>query len=311
MLGIGDTDLLDACSDFGCGSFAGVTPRMSKRGGIQTIRKESSDALIAHAIIHAKWTIGASITEDNSALAAYVKASRTFLGSTISARVRWHVPNAIAQRDLVKHLNSVFSSGGWTQLFDHSGLLRTIDIDHKLRGGMGVVSLQWPAPAMPMETRPWIAYTSAVIFISTTVAMVLATTYILGWQSSSAAALLLGGQFSLGIGQVIAQLIVQRQRTTLYQHIPTPGLDMTWMLFNNSWDSVFFHRPVTTTRFLVNHITIGQHVTMKQTYIPTWQVVLTSSAIILGFVAFYVGAKSAHVGTVTIYIVRNILTTPV
>jgi hypothetical protein len=158
---------------------------------------------------------------------------------------------------------------------------------------------------MPLETNGLIVFLFLGCLVSVILAVVIiATSRLLRWQPVSASTLLLGGHALLGGGHVAAQWIVKHQRTTVYIDISRTGLPDTWMLVNNTWfTSRLARRPISYNPLTPNQTKIGQHLSMKAQYIPSLHALSTIATIGVGFVAFYIGARSSHIYTIVIYIV--------
>jgi hypothetical protein len=308
MLGVGEADISDACAELGCGTLHSVVPRLSQRGGLTSEAKGFNRGIAACAILRAKWELGEGNACDKLDFDGLCQLLEVFSAGTISGRLVWDVKdmNALqATTDAVEQLLQTFWDGhNWDTHLFHSINSSTEPL---LEGGKGVVELHWPAPAMPLETN------SSIIFLfigslalSMLFVVIIATSPLLGWQSVPASILLLAGQVILAGGHVAAKWIIEHQRTTLYFNIPRAGLADTWMLVDNTWfTSRLARRPISYHPLTPNETRIGQHLSMKGQYIPALHALLTLAAIAIGFVAFYIGARSSDIFTLLIYIVSS------
>ncbi|TFK38960.1 hypothetical protein BDQ12DRAFT_722813 [Crucibulum laeve] len=305
MLGAGEADITDACAELGCGALHGVVPRVSARGGLSSQLKDFNRGTAACAILRAKWRTG---DEDGTTKLDFEKISlllTKFESATVSGRLIWDFDDITSQMQtrsaVVALLRECWDGQGWrTNMFEAFNSSK----EAQLKDGRGLVELHWPAPAMTLETNASIVLLFIFFFSVISVAVVVfATSPLLQWQSTPASVLLLGGQLLLASGHVAAQWIIKHQRHTVYIDIPRNGLSETWMLVDNTWfTSVLARRPVSYKALNPNHLYIGQHLSMKRKFIPTSHALLTLIAIGIGFIAFYVGARSSNVFTILIYI---------
>ena len=306
MLGVGEADISDACAELGCGTLHGVVPGFSQRGGLITEAKGFNRGIAACAILRAKWELGEAGAYDKLDFDGLCRLLEVFSAGTISGRLVWNVKDintfqATADA-IVQLIQKSWDGRNWDPRLFHS-----IDpsMEPLLKGGKGMVELHWPAPAMPLETNGFIIFLFIGSLALTMLFVVIITTSpLLVWQSVPASVLLLGGQIILAGGHVAAQWIIKHQRTTLYIDIPGTSLADTWMLVDNTWfTSRLARRPISYHPLTPNETRIGQHLSMKGRYVPALHALLTLAAIAVGFVAFYIGARSSHVFTILIYIV--------
>ncbi|KAF7335177.1 hypothetical protein MSAN_02351000 [Mycena sanguinolenta] len=235
-------------------------------------------------------------------ITAMMKALQSFSGSTVSGRFQWAAKDSEEQRKLVDSLERIIRrSFDGTYQWDRR-IFDLIHAEQVLKSGQATYELHWSAPAMPMETNPWVIFAfggaSTLAFLSV---VIVSTIY--KWQTVPAAFLLVGGQAVLATGHVAAQWTLRRLRTTVYLDFPRSGFSDTWMLVDNVWfTSMVARRPLIGIS-KTDHLRVGQYLEMKSRYIPTWQAILTLVAIGIGFIAFYVGAKSSNAYTILMYIV--------
>jgi hypothetical protein len=230
----------------------------------------------------------------------------SFSSATVSGRFQWIAKNSEEQWNIISDMQRVLLSAfDGTHEWDRE-IFDLIQTDAALKGGEATYELHWPAPAMPMETNPWIIFvfgTTSVLSFLTVVVISTARQ----WQTVPAAFLLVGGQAVLATGHVAAQWSLKHQRKTIYLDFPRGGFSDTWMLVDNVWFTSMLARRPLKGDSKMSHIKIGQYLEMKNMYIPTWQAILTLSAIGIGFIGFYVGAKSSNVYTILVYIVSVLL----
>jgi hypothetical protein len=306
MLGVGEADISDACAELGCGTLSGVVPHLSHRGGLTSQLQSTNRGVIACAVLRAKWELGKVESSSKLDLGSLCRTLEVFASGAISGRLVWDVNDADALQTTAALVEQLLQKCWNGQDWD-ARLFQSIDSSEEtaLKGGNGMVELHWPAPAMPLETNGLIVFFFIACLVSIILAVIIiATSRLLRWQSVAASTLLLGGHVLLGGGHIAAQWIVKRQRTTVYIDIPRTGLADTWMLVNNTWfTSRLARRPISYNPLTPNHTRIGQHLSMKQQYIPSSHALFTIVAIGVGFVAFYIGARSSHIYTIVIYIV--------
>ena len=184
---------------------------------------------------------------------------------------------------------------GIITIFDSYSKSQTI---LRLRHARGMIELHWPAPSMALETNPTIVLLFISMFIILPVVVdVIAATSITNWQEPAATALLLGGQGILALGHFLAQMVPKRQRRTVHFDIPRQDFSGTWM-----FTSQLARRRLSRNPLSPYTARIGQYLSMKPS-IPTWQVLATLFTIVIGFLAFYIGARSSNLWVILFEIV--------
>ncbi|KAL1740448.1 hypothetical protein HDZ31DRAFT_85425 [Schizophyllum fasciatum] len=301
LLGAGDTDILDAAADVGCYVLFGLVPRMSKRGGLTCKGREVNRGIAACAIVTLDWDMGANAIDFDS--------MRTFLqefsAATVTGRVEWtcgDLGDLIAKvRDVRQKITHSLDKG--QSPFDSDSQMSVYEELEKMQGGHGYVELHWPSPSLPLETRPYIlyVYTSAFLLIFFVVAVFTASPLI-KWQSPQASALLLGGQLVLSLGQTLTHVIIKRLRTSKTVKVPTRAIVPEWQLVDNTWFTSALARRSLAPSTFDGYVHLGQHHRFSRTLVFRWEALLTLLLLVVGFLAFYIGAKSSDVRTVIIFI---------
>ena len=303
LLGAGETDILDGCAELGCGTVFGVVPRFSKRGGLTCLDKSRNPGIAASAILRARWNLRRSLDKktgkEADGLDIFSKFLTTIHMSTLSGRLVWQCQSWEEKNDTVNCIQRLLlqswnaNESVWT-----TNLLTVFQesTDPKIRNATaGMIEFHWPAPSMPLETHAGVVFLfiTALIVLPTAV-IVIAATPLTNWQTPAASALLFGGQAVLSTGHFLAQWVVKRQRRTVHLDIPRQNLSDSWMLVDNTWfTSTLARRRLPYNPLSPHTVTIGQHVDMKE-YIPTWEALVTLVTIAIGFLAFYIGARSSH-----------------
>jgi len=308
MLGAGEADLFNTCAELGCGTLHGVVPHFSQRGGLTTEHQGSNRGVAACAILRAKWELGEADSNEKLDFDSVCRLLEDFSSGTISGRLVWDVKDMDTLQATATLVQQIMQKS-WNGQDWNARLFHSIDSSTEilLKGGKGMIELHWPAPAMPLETNGFIVFLFiGCLALATLCVVIIATSPLLFWQSVAASTLLLGGQILLGGGHVAAQWIVKNQRVTVYIDIPRAGLAGTWMLVDNTWfTGRLARRPISYHSLTPNQTRIGQHLAMKGEYIPTLHALFVLTAIGVGFVAFYIGARSSHIYTILIYIVSS------
>jgi len=230
--------------------------------------------------------------------------------STLSGRLVWQCQNWEEQNDIANRVQRLLlqswnaNESVWT-----TNLLTVFQesTDPKIRNAIaGMIEFHWPTPSMPLETHAGVVFLFITVFtILPTAVIIIAATPLTNWQTPAASALLFGGQAILSTGHFLAQWVVKRQRRTVHLDIPRQDLSDSWMLVDNTWFTStlarrrLFHNPLSP-----HAVTIGQHVVMKE-HIPTWEALITLVTIAIGFLAFYIGARSSHLWVILFEIVSH------
>jgi hypothetical protein len=300
LLGAGEADIIDACAELGCGSVFGVVPMFSKRGGLTAHAKNRNAGIGACAILRAKWNLRPDGAEDKThpkyseldEFRAKIRMSQT------SGRLVWNCENWEAQNKLAVMVQETLlrswrpQSSSWD-----SQLFQSFDDceEPSIQNANGMVELHWLAPDMPLETNTTIVLLFIAFYtIVPTAIIVIAATPLLGWQTPAASALLWGGQAILSIGHFLAPLIIKRQRTSVHVDVTRDDFSSSWMLVDNTWfTGTLARRRVHHNPISPHTLRLGQHALMKSEYIPTWEALLTLLTIAIGFLAFYIGARSS------------------
>ena len=305
LLGAGETDILDACAELGCGTVFGVVPCFSKRGGLTCEAKNRNAGIAACAILRARWNLRRSCDKnagkeaDGLDMELFSEFLTTFHMSTLSGHLVWQCQNREDQNDISNRIQRLLlqswnaNESVWT-----TNLLSVFQesTDPKIRNATtGMIELHWPTPSMPLETHPGVVFLFIAVFtILPTAMIVIAATPLTNWQTPAASILLFGGQAVLSAGHFLSQWVIKRQRRTVHLDIPRQSLSDSWMLVDNTWfTSTLARRRLWYNPLSPNTVTIGQHVNMKE-HIPTWQTLITLVTIAVGFLAFYIGARSSH-----------------
>ena len=307
LLGAGETDILDACAELGCGTIFGVVPRFSKRGGLtcEARPKNRNPRSAACAILRARWNLHrsrdkkAGIEADGLDMELFSKFLTTIHMSTLSGRLVWQCQNREDQNDISNRIQRLL-----LQSWDANESIWTTNLlsvfqestDPKIRNATtGMIELHWPTPSMPLETHPGVVFLFIAVFtILPTAMIVIAATPLTNWQTPAASTLLFGGQAVLSAGHFLAQWVIKRQRETVHLDIPRQNLSDSWMLVDSTWfTNTLARRRVWYNALSPHTVTIGQHVNMKE-HIPTWEALITLVTIAVGFLAFYIGARSSH-----------------
>src|SRR5262249_1742525 len=117
-----------------------------------------------------------------------------------------------------------------------------------------------------------------------------------------------GGQAILVFGHVLAQHLVRSRREILRVSIPRTGLGTRWMLIDKpKFTTSLARRPYSSSNLHRSHVVLSQCLKYKGRYAPTWRVLITLVALIVGFLAFYIGGKSSSIQTIAVYISLFIL----
>lgn len=137
LLGVGDSDIEDACVEFECSTLNGIMPVMSKHGGLTTHGKQTDLELAACAILKADWGLG---TENRGAkldFGVLCDLACRFDTSTVSGRVKWDVENAQAGRSVVECVTGHIPPGGEQKLEQSriTNLFHALNKDERLGGG--------------------------------------------------------------------------------------------------------------------------------------------------------------------------------
>ncbi|KAM6495937.1 hypothetical protein JOM56_008643 [Amanita muscaria] len=314
LLGAGETDILDACAELGCGTIYGVVPRFSKRGGLTCEAKTRNPGIGACAILRARWTLPKPRDKktdkeaDGLDMEELSKFLTTIHMSTLSGRLVWECQHLEEQNDIANRIQRLLlqswsaNESAWT-----TDLLTIFQetTDPKIRNATaGMIELHWPAPSMPLETHAGAVFLFIAVFtILPTTIIIIAATPLTNWKTPAASALLFGGQAVLSTGHFLAQWVIKRQRNTVHLVIPRQNLSSSWMLVDNTW----FTNTLARRRLLHNPlsphtVTIGQHLNMKD-HIPTREALITLVTIAIGFLAFYIGSRSSHLWVILFEIV--------
>ncbi|KAL1697440.1 hypothetical protein GGG16DRAFT_41248 [Schizophyllum commune] len=299
LLGAGDTDILDAAADVGCYVLYGLVPRMSKRGGITCKGREVNRGVAACALVTLDWTLGEKKI-DFEPMRAFL---REFSAATVTGRVEWECDNLNDLLAKLKDVRDRISHSLETGPFDSDSHMSVYEELENVQGGRGYIELHWPSPSLPLETRPYILYISIggflIVFL---VIAVFTASPLLDWQSPQASALLFGGQLVLGLAQTLTHVVIKRLRTAKTVRIPTMGVVPDWQLVDSTWFINALARRSLAPSRRGNHFQLGQHYRFSRLLISRWEALLTLFLLIIGFLAFYIGAKSSDVRTVIIFI---------
>lgn len=314
LLGAGETDILDACAELGCGTIFGVVPRFSKRGGLTCEAKTRNPGIGACAILRARWTLPKPRDKktdkeaDGLDMEELSKFLTTIHMSTLSGRLVWECQHLEEQNDIANRIQRLLlqswsaNESAWT-----TNLLTIFQetTDPKIRNATaGMIELHWPAPSMPLETHAGVVFLFIAVFtILPTTIIIIAATPLTNWQTPAASALLFGGQAVLITGHFLAQWVIKRQRNTVHLVIPRQNLSSSWMLVDNTWfTSTLARRRLLHNPLSPHTVMIGQHLNMKD-HIPTWEALITLVTIAIGFLAFYIGSRSSHLWVILFEIV--------
>lgn len=300
MLGVGGQDIKDAARVLGCAAVAGdVIPRMDEKGGMTSNGTGHGLEQAACAIVRQRWQTGSRALPDRQLnLESLRRVPATFVAGTMSGRLMWEVQSHEKAMEMIRKVQEALSSPSFSE---RDVFNKMNDLD----GGHGTIELHWPGPAMPLETNPSIIYLYGCSFVASFVSVAFFTgSHILLWQSPISSALLVGGQLLLILGHVAAQHAIKSQRETLEVRIPMRETTHWSMIDNTRFASAVARRPFPSHS---STLTLGQYHRFGSKYIATWHALPVLSALILGFIAFYVGGKSSDVKTVVIYIVLFIL----
>ena len=283
MLGIIDEDIRDAARAVGCAALIdNAVPRMDNMGSLICDDGEVEPEEAACAVVMLEWGSPLDILESVDLI--------------VTGRVKWRVSGD-------QLIDKIQEQVEW---FGHSGLGvfgNASNLGEKVDPGM--IELLWPAPAMSLETHPGLPMLFLGFFGSAFLAIpILASSPLLSWQSHLPSAILMGGQTLLVLGCVAATYIVKLQRDTpkfkIYKY--SLGDQREWIIFDKAKSpSSFVRRPFPATPGA--HLALGQHLRFKTKYVPRVYAVVTLLATVIGFVCFYLGAKSSDTKTVLIYIV--------
>ena len=311
MLGAGGQDIKDAARALGCAAIAGdVIPRMDENGGMVSNGTGYTLDQAACAIVRQKWQTGSRCKLD---LFGMQRVPATFFAGTMSGRLVWKMDSAEKTVEMIQKFQEALSTPSYAGSSISDVFSKVNDLD----GGTGTVELQWPAPAMPLETNPSIIYLYGCFFVASFICVAfLACSRILLWQSPISSGLLVAGQALLILGHVTAQCAVKSQREILKVRISVEN-PTHWLMVDKTRFTSAALRPLTVPRrssfFRRSYnnrtafVTLGQYHRFSNKYIATWHASLVLSALILGFIAFYIGGKSSDVKTIVIYIVLFIL----
>ncbi|KAL1699519.1 hypothetical protein EV121DRAFT_216059 [Schizophyllum commune] len=299
LLGAGDTDILDAAADVGCYVLYGLVPRMSKRGGITCKGREVNRGVAACALVTLDWTLGEKKIEFEP-MRAFL---REFSAATVTGRIEWECDNLNDLLAKLKDVRDRISHSLETGPFDSDRHMSVYEELENVQGGRGYIELHWPSPSLPLETRPYILYISIggflVVFL---VIAVFTASPLLNWQSAQASALLVGGQLVLGFAQTLTHVVIKRLRRVKAVRIPMTGVVPDWQLVDSTWFINNLARRSLAPSRRGNHFQLGQHYRFSRLLISRWEALLTLFLLIIGFLAFYIGAKSSDVRTVIIFI---------
>uniref|UniRef100_D8PRE3 BRCT domain-containing protein n=1 Tax=Schizophyllum commune (strain H4-8 / FGSC 9210) TaxID=578458 RepID=D8PRE3_SCHCM len=299
LLGAGDTDILDAAADVGCYVLYGLVPRMSKRGGITCKGREVNRGVAACALVTLDWNLGEKKI-DFEPMRAFL---REFSAATVTGRIEWECDNLNDLLAKLKDVRDRISQSLEKGPFDSDSHMAVYEELENVQGGRGYVELHWPSPSLPLETRPYILYISIggflLIFL---VIAVFTASPLLDWQSPQASALLFGGQLVLGLAQTLTHVIIKRLRTVKSVKIPAAGVVPDWQLVDSTWFINSLARRSLGPSRRGDHFQLGQHYRFSRLLITRWEALLTLFLLIIGFLAFYIGAKSSDVRTVIIFI---------
>jgi hypothetical protein len=300
MLGAGGQDIKDAARALGCAAIVGdVIPRMDENGSLVSNGTGYTLDQAACAIVRQRWETGSRCHLD---LLSLGRVPTTFFAGTMSGRLVWEIDSEKRTLATIRDIQEA---------------LATPDVFYAMNqvvGGIGTVELHWPAPAMPLETNPSIIYFYGCFFVASFISVAsLACSRILLWQSAISSGLLVAGQTLLILGHVAAQYAIKSQRETLKVTISVENPTHWLMIDKTRFTSAAALRPLTVpSRRRRLHagtplVTLSQYHDFSSKYIATWHASLVLSALILGFIAFYVGGKSSDVKTIAIYIALFIL----
>lgn len=304
MLGVADEDVRDAARATGCWTLTGgAVPSMDKHGGLTIAANGKGAEHAASAVVRLKWNTGHKESLD---LAALRRVVTTFTSATMTGRVFWRLNATLERSAREKMIEEVRENLLRSKIGSGLGVFEAMA---RLEGGEGMIELHWPVPAMPLEVKPVLIYLYVGVFgLSFLAVAILAASHPLSWQSPLSSALLLGGQVVLALGHALTRSIVQNQRKTLEVQIPRMGLGKQWMMVDRTrFPSAVAQRPYPFSHFLPDHVILSQHHSLKGNFVVRWQAVLALTALVVGFIAFYVGGKSSDVKTVLVFIALFIL----
>ena len=280
MLGIIDENIRDAARAVGCAALMdNAVPRMDKNGGLICDDGKVEPEEAACAVVMLEW-----------------ESSLNNLDSVrliVTGRVKWRVSGDQLVDKIQEQVEWLGRSG-----LDAFG--KTSNLGEKVDSGM--IELLWPAPAMSLETHPGLPMLFLGFFGSAFVAIpILASPHILSWQSHLSSGMLMGGQALLVLGCVAARYIVKLQRNTPTFDIPKRG-QREWIMIDKAKSPSFFvRRPFPAAPGA--QLALGQHLRFNTNYVPRVHAVVALFATVVGFICFYLGAKSSDTKTVLIYIV--------
>ncbi|KAK7471251.1 hypothetical protein VKT23_002658 [Stygiomarasmius scandens] len=324
MLGAGNADIYDAATELGCYTLHGMVPKLTKRGGLSCRNHEVNRGVSACAVVKQTWNSdtkpekgkgeeekrekkigGRNASPDFGKIGLVVK---DFNGGTVTGRMMWECKDAADYQDKTGQVHaalmSTFTAGNTVYGAPSQNDMTIFEKVGDIPGGVGMLELHWPAPAMVLETNGWICSISSATFLTLFLAVaVLTASPLLGWQSPLASAFLFGGQIILTLGHTCVHVLFRRLRRQTTITIPSQDVADTWTLVDNTWFvSALARRPVSLRTLDESHITLGQFVAFKRPYLPRAQALFGLLAVAAGFIIFYVGARSSDYRTVLIYI---------
>ncbi|THV00530.1 hypothetical protein K435DRAFT_837226 [Dendrothele bispora CBS 962.96] len=323
MLGVGNADIYDAAADLGCYTLFGIVPQLTKRGGLSCRGHQVNRGVSACAVVKQTWKSDGQPEEegekqerkgkeqeDQNASPDFEKIGRVakdFRGGTVTGRMVWECSDAADYQNKIEQVHAAimtsFVSG--TPIYGASQIdMAIFKKVGAVKGGVGMLELHWPAPAMVLETNGWICYVSNAVFLTLFCAVAIITASpLLGWQSPLASAFLVGGQIMLTLGHTFVHVLFRRLRRQSMITIPKRDVAATWTLVDNTWFvSTVARRPISLPTLDGSHITLGQYISFKRPYLPQTQALLGLFVIAVGFIVFYVGARSSDFRTVLIFI---------
>ena len=285
----------------------------SSRGGLTCHAQNQNAGTAASAILRGSWNLRQSKEDSPIDFRQLNRFIEEISMSTISGRLVWDCGRDAekARKTIEAVQRQVLSS--WIDQGELTAWSSDVFVDfHKTEDPLirdsvaGMIELHWLAPAMTLEQNALVISAFIAVFtIVPTAFVVISATPLLQWQSPISAALLIGGQALLGVGNFLAQWVLRLQRISAWVQIPREGMSDTWMLVDNTWfTGRLARRRLPRNPLSPNTITLGQHLRMEP-YIPAWQALPVMFTIALGFVTFYIGARSSSLWVILFEIVSN------
>ncbi|THV01712.1 hypothetical protein K435DRAFT_556707, partial [Dendrothele bispora CBS 962.96] len=321
MLGVGNADVYDAAADLGCFVLFDITHQLIERGGFSCRNHGFAFGVSACAIVKQLWRSDTKLEEGQKGKEKEKRqegqdsspdfekiglVAKKFRGGTVISRMVWECTDATDYQNKIEHVHTAITSSFGNPIYENSDQtdMAVFERVDTVSGGVGMLELHWPAPAMVLETNGWICSVSIATLLTLFCAAAIVTTSpLLGWQSPLASAFLFGGQIILTLGHTLVHILFRHLRRQNTITIPIRDVAETWTLVDQTWFvSALTRRPTSLAASDRSHITLGQYTSLRQPDLPRVQALLGLLIIAGGFVIFYVGARSSDFRTVLIYI---------